>query len=235
MADYASLEETLVDSLQLKRRPVAIAFLDAPIEGVPRLEGSQPAGCAFWSKAAEGHAFYTVPADHYNCPVGSYTLNIPLPADREHELTDVLGVWKELGYLRLEEVRDVPRLPKTPAIMLYAPLAETPVAPDGVVVCGSPAGLMVLHEAATRLGARPPASLLGRPTCMAIPAALAAGVASSLGCVGNRVYTGLSDKEFYSVVRGADLEDIVGEITTIAAADVLMTEYHRGRRASLAT
>jgi uncharacterized protein (DUF169 family) len=234
MPDYARMEETLTDSLQLKRRPVAIAFLDTPVGGVPKLEGAQPSGCTFWSIAAAGRTFYTVPADHYNCPIGSYTHNIPLPAEREHELNDTLGLMKEIGYLRLEEVSGIPRLAKTPAVTLYAPLAGTPVAPDAVVVCGAPGGLMLLHEAATRMG-KPPASLLGRPTCMAIPAALAAGVASSLGCVGNRVYTALSDEEFYSVVRGSDLEDVVGEITTITAANVLLAEYHRGRRASLAT
>jgi uncharacterized protein (DUF169 family) len=228
------MEETLTDSLQLKRRPVAIAFLDTPVDGVPKLEGTQPSGCTFWSIAAAGRMFYTVPADHYNCPIGSYTHNIPLPAERAHELTDTLGLMKEIGYLRLEEVSGVPRLAKTPAVTLYAPLAETPVAPDAVVVCGAPGGLMLLHEAVTRMG-KPPASLLGRPTCMAIPAALAAGVASSLGCVGNRVYTALPDEDFYSVVRGSDLEDVVGEITTLTAANVLLAEYHRGRRASLAT
>ena len=234
MADYARLEETLTDSLQLKRRPVAIAFLDAPVDGVRKLEGNQPSGCTFWSLAADGRVFYTVPADHYNCPIGSYTHNIPLPAEREHELTDTLGLMKEIGYMRLEEVKAAPRLTKTPAVTLYAPLADTPVAPDAVLVSGAPGGLMLLHEAATRLDL-PAASLLGRPTCMAVPTALAAGLATSLGCVGNRVYTGLSDEEFYTVVRGSNLEEIVSEITTITAANVLLAEYHRGRRTSLAT
>ena len=234
MPEYARLEETLKDSLQLKRRPVAIAFLDAPVDGVPKLEGSHPAGCSFWSMAADGRVFYTVPADHFNCPIGSYTHNIPLPAEREHELSDTLSLMGEIGYLRMQEVPGVPRLPRTPAVTLYAPLGETPVAPDAVLVSGAPGGLMLLHEAATRTG-RPAASLFGRPTCMAIPAALSAGVASSLGCVGNRIYTGVPDEEFYTVIRGADLEEVVNEMTTITAANVLLAEYHRGRRASLST
>src|SRR5688572_4207050 len=94
MLDYALLEDTLKGSLQLKRRPVAIAFLDAPIDGVSKLEGTRPSGCTFWSMAADGRVFYTVPADHYNCPIGSYTHNIPLPAGREHELGDALSLMR---------------------------------------------------------------------------------------------------------------------------------------------
>jgi uncharacterized protein (DUF169 family) len=234
MPDYPRLEDTLKDSLQLKRRPVAIAFLDAPIDGVQKLEESRPSGCSFWSMAAAGRIFYTVPADHFNCPIGSYTHNIALPAEREHELSDTLSLMGEIGYLRMQEVPGVPRLARTPAVTLYAPLGETPVAPDAVVISGWPGGLMLLHEAAARTG-RPAASLLGRPTCMAIPAAIEAGVATSLGCVGNRIYTALSDEELYTVVRGADLEEVVNEVTTITAANVLLAEYHRGRRASLST
>jgi uncharacterized protein (DUF169 family) len=234
MSDYASLEAALRAGLQLTRRPVAIAFRDTPVAGVAKLEGSRPSGCAFWSLAAEGRTFYTVPADHYNCPIGSYTHNIPLPADRQHELTETLSLMGDIGYLRMEEVGGVPRLPRTPAITLYAPLADTPVAPDAIVVAGAPGRLMLLHEAAIRAGTMP-AALLGRPTCMAIPAALASGVASSLGCVGNRIYTGLADDEFYTVVRGADAEAIVREMNTITAANVMLAEYHRHRRLSLTT
>jgi uncharacterized protein (DUF169 family) len=234
MLDYAGLETLLRNSLQLKRRPVAIAFLDAPVSGIPRLQGTRPSGCSFWSLAAEGRPFYTAPEDHYNCPIGSYTHNIPLPADRQHELTETLSLMGEIGYLRMEEVPGVPRLPRTPPITLYAPLGDTPVAPDAVIVSGAPGHLMLLHEASTRIGL-PPSSLLGRPTCMAIPAALTAGVASSLGCVGNRVYTGVSDEEFYAVIRGSDLARLAQEINTITAANVMLAEYHRNRRTALTT
>ena len=232
MLDYASLEDALRDILQLKRRAVAIAFLQAPVARVPKLEGSRPSGCSFWSLAAEGRTFYTVPEDHHNCPIGSYTHNMPLPPGRQHELTETPALLAEMGYVRMDEVPGVPRLPRTPPVTVYAPLADTPVAPDAVLLCGAPGHLMLLHEAATRTGTQP-AGLLGRPTCMAIPAALASGIASSLGCVGNGVYTGVADDEFYTVVRGADLPAMVREITTITAANVMLAEYHRSRRLAL--
>ena len=232
MADYGALERTLTDALQLTRRPVAVAFLDEPPEGVRRLEGAQPSGCTFWSLAAAGQVFYTAPEDHYNCPIGSYTHHIDLPEDREHELLGTLSMMSELGYINLTEVPGVPRLEKTPAATVYSPLGDTPTAPSAVIVTGTPGGLMLLHEAGTRIGISS-TSLLGRPTCMAIPAALSSGIASSLGCVGNRIYTGLEDEEFYSVIRGDKLGAIAREIATITAANVMLTQYHRDRRAMI--
>ena len=232
MLDYGALERTLTDVLQLTRRPVAIAFRDEPPDGVERLEGAQPSGCSFWSLASDGRVFYTAPEDHYNCPIGSYTHHIPLPQDREHELTDVLSLMSDLGYIRMTEVPQVPRLEKTPAATIYSPLASAPVPPDAVIVIGTPGGLMLLHEAAARSGISS-ASLLGRPTCMAIPAALSSGLASSLGCVGNRIYTGLQDEEFYSVIRADNLAALASEMSTITAANVMLAQYHRDRRTAI--
>jgi uncharacterized protein (DUF169 family) len=234
MNDYAQIERRLTDVLRLSRRPVAVAFRDTPPEGILPLSGSQPSGCSFWRLAAGGEVFYTVPSDHYNCPVGSYTHNIALPSEREADWTETLGLMVESGYIKMEEVPGLPRLPKTPAVTVYAPLSQTPVVPDVVLVAGIPAKLMLLHEAAIR-AAKTVLPLLGRPTCMAIPAALSGGVASSLGCIGNRVYTRLADDQFYTVVAGADLNVIAAELDTIVSANAKLAEYHQGRRAALAT
>jgi hypothetical protein len=47
------------------------------------------------------------------------------------------------------------------------------------------------------------APLLPRPTCMALPAALAQGVVASSGCIGNRVYTELGKTNCTPWFRGA--------------------------------
>jgi uncharacterized protein (DUF169 family) len=234
MTDFAAIEQQLTSTLSLTRRPVAIAFRETPPAGVPALSGSQPSGCSFWRLAAAGQTFYTVPSDHYNCPVGSYTHNIPLPKEREAELMQTLSLMVNVGYLRMDEVPGIPRLPATPAVTIYSPLATTPVDPDAVLLAGTPARLMLLHEAATR-AAKTPLPLLGRPTCMAIPAALSAGVASSLGCIGNRVYTGIADDEFYTVIAGKDLAQVIAEMDTILSANAALSDYHKGRRATLAS
>jgi uncharacterized protein (DUF169 family) len=234
MSDYAQIERRLTDVLRLSRRPVAIAFCETAPAGVEKLAGTQPSSCSFWRVAAGGKVFYTVPSDHYNCPVGSYTHNIPLPPEREAELTGTLGLMVNIGYIKMEEVPGVPRLPRTPAVAVYAPLSQTPIAPDVVLVAGTPAKLMLLHEAATR-AARNVLPLMGRPTCMAIPAALSGGVASSLGCIGNRIYTGVADDQFYTVIAGSDLNAVVDELDTIVSANAQLAEYHQGRRAALST
>jgi uncharacterized protein (DUF169 family) len=229
MRDYARIESHLTAALQLSRRPVAIAFRDAAPAGVSALDGTQPSGCSFWRLAASGRTFYTVPSDHYNCPVGSYTHNIALPKEREAELSNTLSMMVNAGYIRMEEVPLIPRLPATPAFTMYAPLGATPVDPDAVIVAGKPARLMLLHEAGTR-AAKQALPLLGRPTCMAIPAALSQGVASSLGCIGNRIYTNISDDEFYTVIAGRDLDEVIAQLDTISSANAQLTAYHRERR-----
>jgi uncharacterized protein (DUF169 family) len=234
MSDYTEIERRLTDALHLSRRPVAIAFRETPPAGVSKLSGTQPSGCSFWRLAAAGQVFYTVPSDHYNCPVGAYTHNILLPSEREAELTGTLGLMVDIGYIKMEEVSDVPRLSTTPAAAVYAPLSQSPVEPDAVLVAGTPASLMLLHEAATR-AAKNVLPLFGRPTCMAIPAALSGGVASSLGCVGNRVYTGIADDQLYTVIAGSDLNAVVGELDIIVSANAQLAEYHQGRRTAIAT
>jgi uncharacterized protein (DUF169 family) len=235
VTDFAAVEEHLTSALALTRRPVAIAFRESPPAGVAKLAGSHPSGCSFWRLAAAGQVFYTVPSDHYNCPVGSYTHNMPLPKEREPELMSTLSLMASVGYLRMDEVPGISRLATTPAVTIYAPLAITPVEPDAVLVSGIPARLMLLHEAAARALSDHASPLLGRPTCMAIPAALSSGVASSLGCVGNRIYTGVGDEEFYSVIAGKHLSSVLAQLDTIVSANAALAEYHADRLASIGT
>jgi uncharacterized protein (DUF169 family) len=235
MTDYHAVERQLVDALGLQRRPVAVAFRPSPPAGVPRFSGTEPSGCSFWRLAATERTFYTVPADHHNCPIGSYTHNIALPPDRAGELPQTLGLMTELGYLKMDEVPGIPRLPQSPGVVIYAPLADAPVDPDVVLVAGRPGRVMLLQEAALRAGIASPAPLLGRPTCMALPASIAHGVIASTGCVGNRVYTDLGEDELYAMIPGKDVARVAAEAQTIASANAKLFEYHRERRRVLAT
>lgn len=235
MADYRILEERLSEILSLQRRPVAVTFRDTPPAGVPKFMGTEPSGCSFWRIAAGGRTFYTTPSDHYNCPIGSYTHNFPLPPDRAQELDQTLSLMAGIGYIKLEEVPRIPRLPQPPGVVIYAPLRATPVEPDVVLFAGQPGRVMLLQEAALRAGVGTQAPLLGRPTCMALPAALAYGVVASTGCIGNRVYTGVGEDELYVAVPGKDLSKLTEAAQTIVAANARLSEYHRARRQALAS
>jgi uncharacterized protein (DUF169 family) len=234
MTDYRGLEHQLTQNLHLETRPIAVAFLDAEPSGVDKFTGVQPSGCSFWKLAAEGRTFYTVPSDHYNCAIGSYTHNITLPPERAQELEQTLGFMVNIGYVRMEEVPGIPRLPKTPAAIVYSPLGESPVEPDVVLFTGKPGRLMLLQEAAIRAGiAAAPMNVLPRPTCMALPAAMAMGLVGSTGCIGNRVYTETDDGALYMVVPGKDLARIAEQAQTIGSANAQLLTYHKDRRIQL--
>ncbi len=235
MNEWKSIEHRLHEALALPRRPVGVAFSDTPPRGVAKFMGSEPSGCSFWRLAAEGRTFYTVPADHFNCPIGAYTHNIPLSPERAQELEQTLSFMTGIGYIRMEEVAGIPRLPSTPGAVVYAPLGDMPVEPDVVLFAGRPGRLMLIHEAATRAGLAARLPLLGRPTCMALPAALTSGVVLSAGCIGNRIYTDLGEDELYVAISAKDLRRIAEEIGDIAAANARLSDYHSERRRQLAS
>jgi len=232
---YPVTERELAAAFQLRRRPIAIAFQDAPPAGVPPFAGTVPSGCSFWRIAAEGATFYTVPSDHYNCAVGSHTHHIELPKERAGELEQTVSLMTQLHYIRIEEIPGFARLPKTPAVVVYAPLGDTPVDPDVVLFVGRPARISLLMEAATRAGIGAKAPFLGRPTCSVLAATLAEGAAVSSACIGNRVYTDLGEDELYAAIRGSDLKRLADEAHTIADANRQLADYHRARRKELAT
>ena len=235
MADYNNLEKQITEALGLSHRPVAVTFARSAPSGVRKFSGTEPAGCSFWRLAERGSVFYTEPGDHYNCAVGCFTHSIALPAERASEMDQTLAFMMQLGYIKPEDLTQIAQLRETPRFMVYAPLGETPVAPDVVLFAGKPSAMMLLNEAALRAGVGTQSATLGRPTCMALPAALDRGVALSTGCVGNRVYTEIGDDELYLAVRGADVERVAAEAATIASANARLADYHRGRQQQLCT
>ena len=233
--NWKEFEQKFTAAVKLAKRPVAVAFLEAAPAGVQKFEGTEPSGCSFWRLAASGKVFYTVPENHFNCAVGAYTHNIALSPDREKETEQTLKMMFDLGYVKPEEVPQIPRLAKAPAAIVYTPLGETPVAPDVVLFACKPAAAMLLNETANRAGVASGAPALGRPTCMALPASLQHGAILSLGCMGNRVYTGLGEDEMYIVLRGKDLAAVADALGVITNANAALHEYAKGRREQLAT
>jgi uncharacterized protein (DUF169 family) len=234
MIDYTRIEEQLVSGIGLEHRPVALTFLTGAPAGVEKFEGVRPSGCSFWKLASAGRTFYTVSADHYNCPIGSYTHNISLPPERARELDDTLAFMASAGYLRMQEVPQIARLTETPGVVVYAPLAQTPVDPDVALFWGPPGKIMVLQEAAIRAGVAPQLATLARPTCMILPASLSQGTVISTACIGNRVYTELVEADLYFAVPGRDLIRVAGETAAVCSANATLFDYHQKRKRELA-
>ena len=234
-ANWFELEQEIAKVLKPERRPVAVTFLDHEPAGVKKFEGSEPSSCSFWRLAAAGQKFYTVPEDHFNGAVGAYTHNIALSPEREKETEQTLKMMFDLGYVKPEEVPQIPRLAKSPKAIAYSALGDATDMPDVVLFALRPAGAMLLQEAAGRAGVGRGAPTLGRPTCMALPATVQLGSITSLGCIGNRVYTGLGEDEMYVVLRGQDLPAIAEALKTITSANFTLLDYAKGRRDQLAT
>jgi uncharacterized protein (DUF169 family) len=216
--------------LGLTTRPVAVAFRSEVPAGIQHVGPAAPAGCAYWRLAAEGDVFYTTAEDHMNCPIGAYTHGVTLPEAKAAELNSTIGLMVGLDYIRMEEVPGIPQLPGPFRYGLYAPLDATPFEPDLVIVRGNARQVMLLSETATACASPSTSPPMGRPACAMIPATLQGdeGVIS-LGCIGNRVYTGLSDDELYFTVRGADLPALVAKIERLKNANQELENYHRAR------
>jgi len=210
--------------------PVAIAFRAAPPPGMRRIESSAAAGCAYWRLAAEGKIFYTEARDHYACPVGAHTHGVELPPAVAKELNGLVQTMVGMQYISMEEIPSIPRLSGAFGVAMYAPLEETPFDPDIVLVRGAPKQLMLLAEAAQAAGVAGDGATLGRPTCSILPQTIESErPATSFGCIGNRVYTGLGDDEGYYAIPGIHVAEIVSRLAAITEANRRLEQFHQSR------
>jgi hypothetical protein len=69
--------------------------------------------------------------------------------------------------------------------------------------------------------------------CAMLPAVMQSGrSATSLGCIGNRVYTGLGDDEFYYAIPASKLGEVVEKLAVIVDANQKLEEFHQLRNAA---
>jgi uncharacterized protein (DUF169 family) len=223
--------ERLQELLDLQWPPATVTFAARPPEGMVRVAPGAPAGCGYWKRAAEGEVFYTEAADHHGCPVGAYTHGVELPPETAAELEELVRVMTGLEYIAAEEVATIPRRTEPLHVAVYAPLGGVGN-PDVILVRGNARQIMLLTEAARAAGVGPDASTMGRPACAVVPETLKTGqAATSLGCIGNRVYTELGDDEFYLSLPGGKLDVVAEKLETIVRANRELEAFHRARQA----
>lgn len=223
-------ESSLAELLQLESVPVAIAFVDTPPAGVPRVSSAEPASCGYWRRAAAGEVFFTIADDHKRCPVGAHTHHVSLSEAEQDELMGLVRTMVDLSYLKMEDVPQIPRRNAPLRAAVYSPLSRAPIPPDVVLVRGNARQLMLLAEAAhsaSVAGAAPP---MGRPTCAVLPEAINANrTAVSFGCVGNRVYTGAADTDAYFAIPGHLLDAMQRSLEIIVRANGELEKFHQSR------
>ena len=233
MSPYAEYSNTLVGNLQLKAIPVAVLFNAEPPAGISRVDAGALAGCAYWKAAAEGRVFYTNASDHLGCAIGAYTLGIELGPQQQTELEQMLRMMTDVKYITREEVPSIPVRKATLNFVTYAPLSKSPTQPDLVLIRSGARASMLLSEAAHSAGARDASAPVIRPACAMLPQVLATDRATtSLGCVGNRVYTGLPDDEMWTTLPGARLDEIMEKLTNVVQANRTLSMFHTGRIAA---
>jgi len=226
------MRDTFQETLGLSLPAIGIAFRDEPPPGV-RHASAGPASCDYWRRAADGEVFWTDAADHQNCPIGAHTHGVQMSEAKKQELMGLVETMVQLGYIRMEEVPGIPHRRAPLRVAVYGPLSRMPCPPDLVLVRGTASQLMVLVEAAQAAGVSPDAPAMGRPTCAALPQALdSARPSVSLGCVGNRVYTGLAEGEGYVAVPAAAMEQVCGQLGKLSRANAELEKFHRARAAS---
>lgn len=228
--NFLAQAQRLQDLLGLTSPPISITFRAEPPPGIPRIGAAAPSGCTYWKLAAEGQVFYTEAADHYGCPIGAYTHGVGLPPAQGKEFKGMIETMVGLNYLKMEEVPSIPRREEPFGVVIYAPLADTPFAPDVVIVRGNAKQMMLLSEAVNAAGLAGSNGIMGRPTCAMIPAVLKTQQsAMSLGCIGNRVYNELSDDEFYTAIAGSKVTASIEQLDLIWKANWELQSFHRQR------
>lgn len=235
MIDYTTLAQTLQTALNLKLPPIAVAFTDSVPADLPTPATHQPAGCVFWEQAANG-PFVTTAQDHELCAVGVYTHNLAgASSSYASELGDVLKVMANLEYARQEDIALIPVLNRSFRQVVYAPLAETLLPPDVVLLFAQASQSLIIAEAIQQVEMDiPPA--LGRPACAVIPQVANSGRAAlSLGCCGARAYLdALTDDVALWALPGAQIAAYVEKVEKLAQANELLTTFHALRRQDVA-
>ncbi|PSO52042.1 MAG: hypothetical protein BRC40_13735 [Cyanobacteria bacterium QH_8_48_120] len=227
-----SFADQLIESLELESSPVALQFVREPPKDIPQFEGKVHASCAFWRHAERG-LFYTSASDHANCPIGVHTMGLPTSEETATELEETVQQMSKLGYIDPAEVAKIPTVSGEKSGIVYGPLAEMETPPDAILLWVTPYQAMLLNEAMGEVAWSQPSgtSLLGRPGCAAIPAALNQGkISFSLGCMGMRTFTEIAQDRMLVVLPCQALPTLMESLQRIIPANQKMKQFYQQKR-----
>ena len=213
MGEYQEIGSELIDLLRLDNPPVAISFTDTPPQGAKKNRESVPSGCVFWIRGFK-ETLYTDQRDHANCNIGSFTHGFLAPEKVSLDACVDIALFDKTGYFPASEFGGVPRMSEAPNFVAYGPLHKITFEPDVVLMVCNPQQAMLVGEAAST------ARLMGAPTCAAIPMAYNDHqVGISLGCVTNRIRTGIKPSEMVVTVPREELAGFTEKLRRRAKAN----------------
>ena len=234
--NYDNIATGISSRLQLASPPVAMSFVEAAPTGMAVFDQEVPSACTFWRKA-ETELFYAPAEKHFNCPIGAMTMGFDLPKEVRQNLMGAVEMMCAAGYISPEEAALIPSVKKKKSGIVYGPLRAFTTDPDLVLMWLTPGQAMIYSEAAgtSRWTAAMPMPAFGRPSCAALPAALAKSQSTlSLGCLGMRVFTDVSQDQLLAVLPGSKIEELSRALESVAAANQTMGEYYHATKAKYA-
>lgn len=226
------LSRAFESQIELRRTPVALAFVEVAPEGIPQSSVIAPSACSYWRLGERG-VFYA-PADrHMECAVGAMTMGFDLPESRQPEAAALVGTMVQLDYFGQEEATRLPSVAKPHSGIVYGPLSQFPLPPDLVIFALTPVQAMLLAEATGDVALTGEGlTALGRPACAAVASAANAGKPRlSLGCIGARTYLGLDADLALLVIPALELELAANRLATLAHANRELAAFHQGQQA----
>jgi uncharacterized protein (DUF169 family) len=101
-----------------------------------------------------------------------------------------------------------------------------------VVIAVTPAQAMIVHEALIKAGVGDVCTqAMGRPACAALPLTISSHTAAlSLGCQGNRTFTGLPDEEMYVCIPAEQWNRVTDTLVEAHEANEHRARYYADRK-----
>nr|BAL60314.1 hypothetical conserved protein [uncultured crenarchaeote] len=215
--------------MKLENSPIIIRLEDEPPSSRRRFMGYAPASCSFWRFGIDS-TFYTFDGDH-NCSIGKVIHGLREAAEVKDN--DDVKLLTSIGWLSMEDISKLPRLPRKAAIS-YIPvdMLEGDVVPgndlDLITFFCNAEQVMLVVDAAERAGIE--YRIRSRPTCAILGEAyLMKGIVIGLGCTPSRLRTPYSANDLFVAIHPS----IVGRLIEHLRQVVKVEEYLHANKAML--
>jgi uncharacterized protein (DUF169 family) len=222
------LSEAISAKLELDTPPIALTFVEAAPAGITSYEQTVPSACTFWRKAEQG-VFYASAERHFNCPIGAMTMGFEMPAAVQQELMGLVQFMFTADYLAADEPSKIPTIKKDKKGIVYGPLRDFPLEPDLILVWLTPRQAMYYNEivGTVQWTSTTPMPVFGRPACAALPMAFANGQSTlSLGCIGMRTFTEISNDRLLVVLPGSKANEFLNALAQTMDANQTMCTFY---------
>ncbi|MDH6194129.1 uncharacterized protein (DUF169 family) [Mycobacterium frederiksbergense] len=232
--DCVTIAERLTALLDLRHRPIGLAFVDQPPQGVAQSSRPVPSACTFW-RQAEQAVFYASAEQHFNCPIGAMVMGFTLPPTVRQQLSELVQSMCDARYLGADEAAGIPSADHSSAGIVYGPLSQLPLEPDLVLTWLNVNQAMLYAEAAGRAAwTGVHIDVTGRPGCAALPRALQNNQPGmSMGCAGMRTFTTIGDDMNLAVIPGHTLARFVDELAQTVNANATMRSFYSAQKAAV--